>query len=99
VRGGLFRAPHGDPAHGTTWVVRAENLEGNTMNDKLVVEITQKIGSEPAKVFSTAFAAATDDPEDSAFVATIAWICANERLSARDRLEDVVKIVNLARLA
>jgi hypothetical protein len=67
--------------------------------DKLLVEITQKIGSESARAFREAFAAATDDPEDHALIATIAWICANERLPIRDRFEDVVKIVNLARLA
>jgi hypothetical protein len=67
--------------------------------DALVVAITKAIGSESARVFSEAFAAAPDDPEDHAFIATIAWICVNERLPIRDRLEDVVKIVNLARPA
>jgi hypothetical protein len=67
--------------------------------EALAVAITKTIGSEAAKVFRTALEVATDDPEDHALIATIAWICANERLSPRDRLEDVVKIVNLARLA
>jgi hypothetical protein len=67
--------------------------------DALAVAITKAIGSESARVFREAFAAATDDPEDHAFIATIAWLCANERLPIRDRLEDVVKVVNMAELA
>jgi hypothetical protein len=67
--------------------------------DKLLIEITRNIGSESAQVFSEAFAAATDDPEEHAFIATIAWVCANERIPIRDRLGNVVKIVDLTRLA
>jgi hypothetical protein len=67
--------------------------------DKLIVEVTQKIGSESARVFSEAFAAAADDnPEDYAFIATITWI-ANERLPASERVDRVATLVKLARPA
>jgi hypothetical protein len=67
--------------------------------DKLVVAITKAIGSESARAFRTAFAAAPDDnPEDYAFIATIAWI-ANERLPASDRVDRVAVLINLARPA
>jgi hypothetical protein len=67
--------------------------------DRLLIGITQQIGSEAAQVFREAFAAATDDPEDHALIATLAWVCANERIPIRDRLGNVVKIADLARPA
>jgi hypothetical protein len=68
-------------------------------HDELLIGITQQVGSECAHVFSQAFAAATDDPQTHALIATISWICANDRLSVGDRLGNVVKIVDLTRLA
>jgi hypothetical protein len=68
--------------------------------DKLIVEVTKKIGSEPSKVFRTAVAAATDDdsPQDYAFAAVIAQLLA-EPLPARDRVDRIATLVKLARPA
>jgi hypothetical protein len=66
--------------------------------EAIAVAITKTIGSEPAKVFRTAFAAAPDDdsPQDYAFAAVIAQLLA-EPLPAGERVDRIATLVGLAR--
>jgi hypothetical protein len=64
--------------------------------EALAVAITKTIGSEPAKVFRTAFAAATDDdsPQDYAFAAVIAQLLA-EPHPAGERVDRIATLIKL----
>jgi hypothetical protein len=69
--------------------------------EAVAIAINRTIGSEPAKVFRTAFAAAPDDnspPQDYAFAAVIAQLLA-EPHPAGDRVDRIAVLIKLARPA
>jgi hypothetical protein len=74
--------------------IRESNMMVQPQIDKLLVEITRRIGSASARVFSEAFAAATSDPEDNAFAVAVAWLLAQPH-SARDRVDDIAVLLKL----
>jgi hypothetical protein len=66
--------------------------------EAVAIAINKTIGSEPAKVFRSALAAATDNSPDCAFAAVIAQLLA-EPHPAGDRVDRIATLIKVARPA
>jgi hypothetical protein len=105
VRGGLFRAPHGDPAHGTTWVVCGENFEGNTMIalPPPIERLLGELGADPwlgdmAAQFRTALEATEREADDNWHAGEMLrafGLIAEQPRPLRDRLTDIFEILSM----